>query len=246
MKNDASAKASTSATSAPYLGALCGHLHTGAAVWEAGYVVNAAGLYADRVARDFGFSKDYRVLPFQGIYLYSMNAVRSASMSIPCPISETRFLGVHFTLLAMPRQDRPHRHPAFWREQYHAPQQFSIGEFAETSSATSPCCSFPGFDFKRLAVGKLSNYLPPPPCLTGVRKYWQDVQTRNTTAAGQAGIPGTTLEHQNAQAGNGFRSQGDQNPFARANGRLARVDLTRSPSPNTLRQNDGNVQKSGA
>jgi len=29
---------------------------------EAGHVINAAGLYADRVANDFGFSKNYRIL----------------------------------------------------------------------------------------------------------------------------------------------------------------------------------------
>ncbi|NIQ01289.1 MAG: L-2-hydroxyglutarate oxidase, partial [Nitrospinaceae bacterium] len=36
-----------------------------------GYVVNAAGLHADRVARPFGFSERYRILPFKGLYLYS-------------------------------------------------------------------------------------------------------------------------------------------------------------------------------
>ena len=35
------------------------------------YVVNAAGLYADKVARDFNFCKDYTILPFKGIYLKS-------------------------------------------------------------------------------------------------------------------------------------------------------------------------------
>src|SRR5688572_31572212 len=38
---------------------------------EAGYVVNAAGLYADRIALDYGFSERYRILPFKGLYLYS-------------------------------------------------------------------------------------------------------------------------------------------------------------------------------
>ena len=36
-----------------------------------GYVINAAGLYADKIARDYGFSEDYRILPFKGLYLYA-------------------------------------------------------------------------------------------------------------------------------------------------------------------------------
>jgi len=39
--------------------------------YDAGYIVNAAGLYADHIARDFGFSEHYRILPFKGLYLYS-------------------------------------------------------------------------------------------------------------------------------------------------------------------------------
>src|ERR1044071_3180298 len=40
-------------------------------VYESGFVVNAGGLYADVVARQFGFSKNYKILPFKGLYLYS-------------------------------------------------------------------------------------------------------------------------------------------------------------------------------
>ena len=35
-----------------------------------GHVINAAGLYADRVAHWFGFGEDYRMLPFKGLYWY--------------------------------------------------------------------------------------------------------------------------------------------------------------------------------
>lgn len=34
--------------------------------WSAGYVVNCAGLHADRIARQFGFSSHYTILPFKG------------------------------------------------------------------------------------------------------------------------------------------------------------------------------------
>src|SRR5262249_16919797 len=39
-----------------------GTILTSAARYEAGYVVNAAGLYADLIAREFGFSERYRIL----------------------------------------------------------------------------------------------------------------------------------------------------------------------------------------
>ncbi|MDR2286654.1 MAG: FAD-dependent oxidoreductase, partial [Prevotellaceae bacterium] len=32
-------------------------------------IINAAGLYADKIAKDFGFSKNYTIIPFKGIYL---------------------------------------------------------------------------------------------------------------------------------------------------------------------------------
>ena len=38
-------------------------------IFSAAKLINAAGLYADRVAKDFGFSKKYTIIPFKGIYL---------------------------------------------------------------------------------------------------------------------------------------------------------------------------------
>jgi (S)-2-hydroxyglutarate dehydrogenase len=50
---------------------------------EAGYVVNAAGLYTDKIAMGCGFSKHYRVLPFKGLYLYSNESPDSIRCNIP-------------------------------------------------------------------------------------------------------------------------------------------------------------------
>ena len=46
-------------------------IQTSNGVFEAKYLINVAGLYADKIGRDFGFSRDYRILPFKGLYLYS-------------------------------------------------------------------------------------------------------------------------------------------------------------------------------
>ena len=35
-----------------------------------GYIINAAGLHADTIARQYGFSQHYRIVPFKGLYLY--------------------------------------------------------------------------------------------------------------------------------------------------------------------------------
>jgi FAD dependent oxidoreductase len=68
---------------------------------EAGYVVNAAGLYTDKIAMGCGFSKHYRVLPFKGLYLYSNESPDSIRCNIyPVPDLRNPFLGVHFTITA--------------------------------------------------------------------------------------------------------------------------------------------------
>src|SRR5205807_4792798 len=97
-----------------------GRVHTTKCQYEAGYVVNAAGLYADQIARQFGFSERYRILPFKGLYLYSDEPPGALRTNIyPVPDLRNPFLGVHFTvkgdghvkigLTAI---------PALWREQY--------------------------------------------------------------------------------------------------------------------------------
>ena len=71
MAADARAEGVTLRPGVAYLGRRDGTVRTSAGPFQAGYVVNAAGLYADRIARDFGFSERYRILPFKGLYLYS-------------------------------------------------------------------------------------------------------------------------------------------------------------------------------
>ncbi len=66
--------------------------------WSAGYVVNAAGAYADRVAGWFGFGAGYRILPFKGRYLRAESPVQIRRHIYPVPDLRYPFLGVHFTV----------------------------------------------------------------------------------------------------------------------------------------------------
>ena len=62
-------------------------------------LVNAAGLYADRIAADLNVGTSYRIVPFRGEY-YELVADRRQlcqTMIYPTPDPSLPFLGVHFT-----------------------------------------------------------------------------------------------------------------------------------------------------
>lgn len=74
-------------------------LETSSGPLQAEYVVNAAGLYADRVAAEFGIGAGLQVVPFRGEY-YELAPEQRAlcqTMIYPTPDPELPFLGVHYT-----------------------------------------------------------------------------------------------------------------------------------------------------
>lgn len=87
---------------------------------EAGYLVNAAGAYADRVAHAYGFGQQFTMLPFKGVYLYGNQNAPPLSMHVyPVPNLAMPFLGVHFTVTLDGKvKIGPTATPAFWREAY--------------------------------------------------------------------------------------------------------------------------------
>lgn len=63
------------------------------------YLVNCAGLYADRIAQLMGVGREYCIVPFRGDY-YRLKAERSYlvnSMIYPAPNLAVPFLGIHLT-----------------------------------------------------------------------------------------------------------------------------------------------------
>ncbi len=135
-------------------------IRTTGAMYHAGYFINAAGLYADRVARQFGFSKHYRILPFKGLYLYSREAPGAFQTNIyPVPDLRNPFLGVHFTVKGDGRAKiGPTAIPAVWREQYKGMENFQWDEFLEIAIRGLGLLIHSEFDFKRLAVEELRKY----------------------------------------------------------------------------------------
>ena len=127
---------------------------------EPGYVVNAAGLYADRIAREFGFSEKYRILPFKGLYLYSDEPAGAIRTNIyPVPDLENPFLGVHFTVTHDGKAKiGPTAIPALWREQYHRLSRFSLKESLEIAARGIGLLGSAGFSFRRLAIEEFTKY----------------------------------------------------------------------------------------
>jgi L-2-hydroxyglutarate oxidase len=128
--------------------------------FEAGYVVNAAGLYADRVAHEFGFGLNYTILPFKGLYLKSNEPLGSFKTNIyPVPNLKNPFLGVHVTVTVDGHHKiGPTAIPAFWREQYKGFENFNFGELMETMGQGSQLMFKADFDFRRLALEELKKY----------------------------------------------------------------------------------------
>lgn len=139
--------------STAYEGLSKGRVRTSRGEVSAGFVVNAAGLHADKVAQDFGFSQRYRVLPFKGLYLHSEEPAGALRVHLyPVPDIRHPFLGVHFTLGVDGRvKIGPTAIPAPWRENYSGLDGFSLGEAAEIALRQASLFLNSGFDFKRLA-----------------------------------------------------------------------------------------------
>ncbi|ALA59710.1 L-2-hydroxyglutarate oxidase [Nitrospira moscoviensis] len=143
-----------------YVGTDRGRVRTTRDTIEAGYLVNAAGLYADKIAMDYGFSERYRILPFKGLYLYSNEPPGSIRTNIyPVPDLRNPFLGVHFTITADGKAKiGPTAIPAFWREHYDGFGNFRLSEALEVVGRGLGLLTNARFDYRRLAVEEIAKY----------------------------------------------------------------------------------------
>jgi L-2-hydroxyglutarate oxidase LhgO len=160
MQEDAIREGVEIQCSTAYRGRETGTVRTNHDSIEAGYVVNAAGLYADKIAMDYGFSEKYRILPFKGLYLYSDEPPGAIRTNIyPVPDLRNPFLGVHFTITADGKAKiGPTAIPALWRENYTGMGNFNFGELLEVASRGLGLLTGAGFDFRRLAIEEIAKY----------------------------------------------------------------------------------------
>ena len=128
--------------------------------FKAKKIINAAGLYADKIAKNFGFSKEFVIIPFKGIYLKDKNNISSLKTNIyPVPNLKNPFLGVHYTL-TVDNESKigPTAIPAFWRENYKGFSNFSLSEFFQILFYEAKLFLTNAFGFRQLAWGEVKKY----------------------------------------------------------------------------------------
>lgn len=108
-------------------------IQAGGKRFEAGRIINCAGLYADRIARDFGMCEHYAIMPFKGVYLKYSGADKPATRCIyGVPNLNNPFLGVHYSVTVDGTvKIGPTAIPAFWRENYHGLAGFAAQDLIE-------------------------------------------------------------------------------------------------------------------
>jgi len=133
---------------------------TSQGIFKAKKVINCAGLYADNIARDFGFSKDFVIIPFKGIYLKDKDNISQLKTNIyPVPNLANPFLGVHFTLTVNNEAKiGPTAIPAFWRENYKGFDNFSLKEFLQIIYYEAKLFLTNAFGFRELAFTEVKKY----------------------------------------------------------------------------------------
>ncbi len=123
------------------------------------YLINAAGLYADKIAYHFGVGGKYSLIPFKGLYLEYRDDTLIHKHVYPVPDINNPFLGTHFTKTANGRVKMgPTAIPAFWRENYGGFSNIKMNEFWEIMNAEVKLFSSNTFNFRKTAFNELKKY----------------------------------------------------------------------------------------
>ena len=182
--------------------------------FEPGYVINAAGLYADKIAKDYGFSQDYTILPFKGLYLYAKDdGLKLKTNVYPVPDLRNPFLGVHFTVTAENKTKiGPTAIPAFWRENYYNFDKFNVSEMLEILSLDANLFLNNHFGFRNLAFTEVQKYSKKKLVkLAGT--LLKEVKQEDFNTWGKPGIRAQLINTKTKQLEMDFKFQGDKQSF---------------------------------
>lgn len=182
--------------------------------FEPGYVINTAGLYADKIAKDYGFSKDYKILPFKGLYLYARDSGLKLKTNVyPVPDLNNPFLGVHFTVTAENKTKiGPTAIPAFWRENYHGLEQFKPLEMLDILAIDAYLFLTNKFGFRKLAFSELQKYSKRK-LVRLAGSLLRDINYRDFQQWGTPGIRAQLINKKTKELEMDFKFEGDDKSF---------------------------------
>ncbi len=194
-----------------YLQAQGNRVSTSSGSYEARMVINAGGLYADKIAMDFGFSKKYRILPFKGLYLNSDEPPGSLRTNIyPVPNLRNPFLGTHFTVtVAGKTKIGPTALPALWREQYQGMKNLCWSEVLEILARQCGLFISSNFNFRALAFEEIRKRSRPHLAALA-SSLAEGVELSNYRTWGKPGIRAQLINIEERKLEMDFVIEGDQ------------------------------------
>ena len=175
-------------------------------------IINSAGLYADKIARDFGYSKNYTIIPFKGIYLkYTKNDKPITTNIYPVPNLKNPFLGVHYTVTVDNTiKIGPTAIPAFWRENYKGMKNFKVDEFLEIIKYELKLFVKNSFGFRDLAIEEMKKYYKPY-FVSLATKMEKQIDTDGFNEWSKPGIRAQLLDTNTLELLQDFVIEGDKN-----------------------------------
>ena len=123
------------------------------------HLINSAGLYADKIAHQFGIGQKYTLIPFKGLYMEYKDSNLIRKHIYPVPNLKNPFLGIHFTITISGKiKIGPTAIPAFWRENYEGISRFNLNEFLEVLFHEAKLFFTNAFNFRSLTFEEFKKY----------------------------------------------------------------------------------------
>lgn len=173
-------------------------------------IINSAGLYADKIALDFGYSKNYLILPFKGLYLKYNGQDKFIRTNIyPVPNINNPFLGVHCTVTVDGGiKIGPTAIPAFWRENYRGFKGFKLNEMLGITLLEARLLLSNNFNFRNLALEEIKKYKTS--YLLQLAEKMLNISLNKTDFTwGESGIRAQLFDIHNKSLVNDFLIEGD-------------------------------------
>lgn len=176
------------------------------------HLINASGLYADKIARPMGFSKNYTMLPFIGLYHYAPKLKGLLQSHIyPVPDPRNPFLGVHLTTtLDGSVKVGPTAIPVISREQYGLTQGLSVQEMIEILSVYPLFFSSPHHDVWSLMMSELPKHSKRF-LVNQAQSLAPGIKPSDFSQKGTPGIRAQLFDIQNKRLEMDFVIEGDEN-----------------------------------